>query len=188
MLSWGSSMDWFSIIKIDKDKVERTVKFLERGKKNFSIGLNLMGEIVIASGKEIWLDKKIPSTFRTKQLQNKNKYSRNMNVEEANFLSNFAVAGAKILTLYEVPNSVKTFLKEKQTRIKWRKRNLAVQTRIIMRIPDKDFQIVYMASYSKSPRGRRVPLKLNKVFIGTRLFSVVVPDCTINEFIAYLIG
>ena len=181
MLSWGPSMDWFSIIKIDKDKVERTVKFLESGKKNLS---TLINEIVLAAGREIWLDKKVPSTFKTRQLQNKNKYSRVLNVEEATFLSNFAVAGTKLLTLYEVPNSVKTFLNQKKNSIKWRRRSLAFQTNIVVGIPDKDFQIVYMAGYSRKKRGGRKPLKTNKIFIKTRLFSIVVEGCTINEFIA----
>ena len=181
MLNWGSSMDWFSIIKIDKDKVERTVKFLEKGKKNLSSAIN---EVVLAAGKEIWLGEKVPTSFRARQLKVRNKYSQVLNVEEATFFSNFASAGTKLLTLYEVPNSVKTFLNRKKISVKWRKRSFALQTNIVVGIPDKDFQIVYMAGYSRKKRGGRRPLKTNKIFIKTRLFSIVVEGCTINEFIA----
>ena len=41
-----------------------------------------------------------------------------------------------------------------------------------------------MAAYSRKKRGGRMPLKTNKIFIKTRLFTIAVEGCTINEFIA----
>tara|TARA_R100001463_G_scaffold109803_2_gene164512 strand:+ start:389 stop:1150 length:762 start_codon:yes stop_codon:yes gene_type:complete len=176
--------NWFSIIKIDKEKVEKTIKFIESGTNTIAGGQ--LSRIVEAVGQEIWLGKKMPISFRTEQMRYKNKYVKEMSVEEANFYSNFVVAGSKLLTLYKVPNNIKSFLSTKKVTIKRRGRR--DRTQIVERFGDanRDFQILYLAGYNKKTGPKYSfyrPYRTNKVIIRTRLFNIIIKSCEINEFI-----
>lgn len=188
MLNWGSNMDWFSVIKIDKDKIDKTVKFLETGGSTHSF----ISKIVEMCGKEIWLGEKIPTSFIMEIMRLKNKTSRKLSTEQAVFISNFTIAGSKILSLYKVPDVIKKFLRNKKQHAGFlfrRRGRDRIYTSSRGDIFTKKFSITYMARYETTKAGpnRKVnmsPIEKNTIIIKTRLFVISIPRCTIDEFIA----
>lgn len=184
MLNWGPNMDWFSIIKIDKDKVERTVELLE-SKIIYSRHTH---EIVKKCGAEIWWGEKIPTSFIIETMRYKNKQGSKLTTDQAVFLSNFTIAGSKLLSLYKVPDVVKNFIKNKKPTVSGRNRE-RLYTSLGGEINTKDFAVVYMVSYEETKPGpnrtvRLLPNTKNRILIKTRLFVISIEMCTIDEFIA----
>ena len=184
MLNWGPNMDWFSIIKIDKDKVERTVKLLE-SRKIYNMRTH---EIVKKCGAEIWWGEKIPTSFIIETMKYKNKNSHKLTTDQAVFFTNFTIAGSKLLSLYKVPDVVKNFIKNKKPTVSMRSRD-RVYTSLGGEINTKDFALLYMVSYEKTKAGPNRKVKLlpntkNRIVIKTRLFVISIERCTIDEFIA----
>ena len=188
MLNWGSNMDWFSIIKINKDKVEKTVEFLQSGE---STHLSI-STILQECAKEIWLGEKIPTSFILETMRYKNKEGHKLKTNQAIFINNFTIAGSKILSLYKVSDVVKKFLRNKKQQIGFkigRRGRNKVYTSLGGDIFTKDFSITYMARYETTKAGpnrtvQMLPREKNRIIIKTKLFVISIPLCTIDEFIA----
>lgn len=188
MLNWGPNMDWFSIIKIDKDKVEKTVEFLKTRESNN----HFINIIVQECVEEIWLGEKIPTSFILEAMRFKNKEGHKLKTNQAVFISNFTIAGSKILSLYKVPDVIKKFLRNKKQYASFkigRRGPHRLYTSLGGDIFTKDFVIVYMARYQTTDAGPNrkrtlMPIQKNTIIIKTKLFVISIPMCTIDEFIA----
>jgi len=180
-------MDWFSIIKIDKDKIDKTIKFLETRESTNQF----ITKIVQKCGEEIWLGEKIPTSFIMETMRFKNKKGHKLKTNQAVFISNFTIAGSKILSLYKVPDVVKKFLRNKKQHsgFRLRRRNNDRVYTLGRDIFSKEFSITYMAKYETTRAGLNrkefmSPVKKNTIIIRTKLFVISIPMCTIDEFIA----
>ena len=171
-------MDWFSIIKIDENIVERSIEFVKDYKRR-----GIVNKIIKLCGREIWLGSKISASRRITIKRDFNKNISLYNFKESTFINNFVTAGAKIITSYKVPSNVKSFLNSKDVYIKHKK-----EIRIFDSIYPNLIKfncITYNVNYS--PVNYRsllmTPEKTGTIRIFTELFSITVYECTIDDFI-----